>query len=69
MADDSPLAFFSQKPEWMYSTFDKELLAVYLAERHFRHMFEGTSYIIFADLKPLVNTLSMSRDCLACLVQ
>ena len=33
-----PLAFFSKllrKPELKYSTFDKELLALYLATRHF----------------------------------
>ena len=39
-----PLAFFSKKlsaAEKNYSAFDKELLAVYLAVRHFRHHLEA----------------------------
>lgn len=49
----------------MYSIFDKELLAVHLAVQHFRHMLEGTSYIIFPDRKPLVTALSKSGDALS----
>ncbi|XP_068204642.1 uncharacterized protein [Palaemon carinicauda] len=40
-----PLAFFSKKlkpAETRYSTFDREVLTVYLAARHFRYMLEGT---------------------------
>ena len=39
-----PLAFFSRKlqpSEKKYSAFDRELLAVYLGIRHFRHFLEG----------------------------
>jgi len=39
-----PLAFFSKKlsnTEMRYSTFDRELLAIYLALRHFRFLLEG----------------------------
>ena len=38
-----PLAFFNRqlrKPEIKYGTFDRELLGVYLATRHFRYMLE-----------------------------
>ena len=39
-----PIAFFSKglKPaETRYSTFDRELLAIYLAVKHFRYFLEG----------------------------
>ena len=60
-----PLAFFSRKlrnPEKKYSTFDRELLAVHLAIRHFRHMLEGVSYTICTDHKPLVTALIKPGD-------
>ena len=51
-----PLAFFSKqlrKPETKYSTFDRELLAMYLAIRHFRYFLEGRQFTVFTDHKPL----------------
>lgn len=54
--DLQPLAFFSQKltsTETRYSTFSRELLAIYLAIRHFRHMLEGRSFVVLSDHKPL----------------
>ncbi|GFN81501.1 Pol polyprotein [Plakobranchus ocellatus] len=47
-----PLAFFSRqlrKPEIKYSTFDRELLGVHLATRHFRYMLEGRQFTIYMD--------------------
>ena len=41
----APLAFFSRKlsaSETRYSTFDRELLAAFLAIRHFRFLFESS---------------------------
>ena len=35
-----------------YSTFDKELLAVYLAIQHFRHFLEGCTFHVLMDHKP-----------------
>ncbi|MBM6549339.1 DDE-type integrase/transposase/recombinase, partial [Streptococcus dysgalactiae subsp. equisimilis] len=52
-----PLAFFSkrlQPAETRYSAFGKELLAVYLGIRHFRHALEGRPFAVFTDHKPLV---------------
>ena len=43
-----PLGFFSRKlntPQQKYSTFDRELLAVHSAIRHFRHMLEALHYL------------------------
>ena len=51
-----PLAFFSKKlqpAERKYSTFDRELLGIYLAIRHFRHFIEGRQFHILTDHKPL----------------
>jgi hypothetical protein len=52
-----PLAFFSQKltaAQRNYSTFDRELSAVFAAVRHFRFVLEGRQFRILTDHKPLV---------------
>ena len=52
-----PLAFFSRQlraNERKYSTFDRELLGLYLAIRHFRFLLEGRHFTAFVDHKPLV---------------
>ncbi|KAL7842148.1 hypothetical protein SRHO_G00238370 [Serrasalmus rhombeus] len=57
-----PLAFFSRQlrpSEWKYSTFNRELLGVYLAIRHFRFLLEGRQFTVFVDHKPL--TFAMSK--------
>ena len=51
-----PIAYFSKKltsTEMCYSTFDRELLAVHAAIKHFRHFAEGRTFHIFTDHKPL----------------
>jgi cleavage and polyadenylation specificity factor subunit 1 len=56
-----PLAFFSKKlspTESRYSTFDRELLAVYLSVRHFRFLLEGRPFTVFSDHKPLVAAIA-----------
>ena len=53
-----PLAYFSRKlspTEQRYSTFDRELLAVYCAIRHFRHFLEAREFHILTDHKPLTS--------------
>ena len=57
-----PLAFFSRQlrpPEQRYSAFDRELLAIYLAIRHFRYFLDGRNFVVFTDHKPL--TFAMSK--------
>ena len=57
-----PLAFFSKQlreNERKYSTFDRELLALFLATRHFRFLLEGRQFTAFVDHKPL--TFSMAK--------
>ena len=60
-----PIAFFSKtlKPqETRYSTFDRELLAVYLAIKHFRYFIEGRQFYVSADHKPLIFALQSHSD-------
>ena len=60
-----PTAYFSKKlklAETRYSTFDRELLAIYLAIKHFRHILEGRPFFVLTDHKPLVYSLSSSLN-------
>ena len=59
-----PIEFFSRKfsiTESKYSTFDRELLAVYLAVRHFSHLLEGRKFTLYTDHKPLIHCLTMKN--------
>ena len=59
------IAFFSKKwqpAETRYSTFDRELLAIYLAIKHFRPFIEGREFFTLTDHKPLTFVLSTSTD-------
>ncbi|GFS27955.1 Pol polyprotein [Elysia marginata] len=56
-----PLAFFSKQlrpAEKKYSTFDRELLGLYLAVKHFRYFLEGRRFAMLTDHKPLVGAMS-----------
>nr|VZI26347.1 unnamed protein product [Spirometra erinaceieuropaei] len=60
-----PLAFFSKKllpAETRYSTFGRELLAIYLAVMHFRHFLEGRDFTVFTDHKPSTFALRSHTD-------
>ena len=55
-----PLCFFSQSfssTQTHHATFDRELLAVYLAEKHFRYFIEGQKFTIFKDHAPFCKVL------------
>ena len=56
-----PISFFSKKlqpAEMKYSTFGRDLLALYLSIRHFRHFLEGHKFYVLTDHKPLTHALS-----------
>lgn len=56
-----PLGYYSVKlneTQKKYSTYDKELLAIYSAVLHFRKLFEGRELTIFTDHKPLIYAFS-----------
>ncbi|BHF84693.1 hypothetical protein SprV_0902784400 [Sparganum proliferum] len=60
-----PIAVFSKKllpAETCYSTFGRELLAIYLTVKHFRHFLEGRDFIVFTDHKPLTFALLSHSD-------
>jgi hypothetical protein len=60
-----PLAFFSRKlspAQQKYSAYDRELLAIYEAVKHFRHMLEARHFIIFTDHKPITYAFQQKRD-------
>ena len=56
----TPLTFFSHSfnsTQSRYSTFDRELLAIYLAIKHFRYFVEGRTFAVFTDHAPLCKAL------------
>ena len=60
-----PLSYFSRKlspTEQRYSTFDRELLAVYCAIRHFRHFLDAREFHVLTDHRPLTYTLNSKPD-------
>ena len=60
-----PIAYFSKtlKPaETRYSTFDRELLAIYLAIKHFRYFVEGRKFHGLTDHKTLTYALASRTD-------
>jgi hypothetical protein len=60
-----PLGFFSKKltaAETKYSAFDRELLAIYLAIKHFRYFVEGREFTIFTDHKPLTRAIQSKTE-------
>ena len=64
-SDQKPLGFFSKKlsvAERKYSAFDKELLAVYLAIKHFRPHLDGRHFPVVTDHKPLCGAIKSSAE-------
>nr|CDS27662.2 gag pol polyprotein [Hymenolepis microstoma] len=63
--ETQPLFFFSKKlttTKTQYSTFGQELLAIYLAVKHFRHILEGRQFTVFTDHKPLIYAFRAAAD-------
>lgn len=64
-ADPQPLGFFSKRlsdTERKYSTYDRELLAIFLAIKHFRYMLDGRQFAILTDHKPLIYAFTQKQD-------
>ena len=60
-----PISYFSRQlspTETRYSTYDRELLAIYLAIKYFRYFVEGCQFYILTDHKPLTYTFSTHSD-------
>lgn len=62
----SPVAFFSKKltePQQKYSTYDRELTAIFMALHHFEYFLEGRTFTIKTDHKPLIFALQKTSQC------
>lgn len=60
-----PLGFFSKKfdrAQLRYSTYDRELTAMYLAVRHFKFMLQGRKSHIYTDHKPITYAFTQKLD-------
>ena len=60
-----PLAFFSKKmsaKECTWPAYYRELLAVYEAVQHFRHILEGYPFKIYTDHKPLIHAFTLKKE-------
>lgn len=60
-----PLGFYSKRmteAQRRYSTYDRELLAIYQSIRHFKHLIEGRQCIIHTDHKPLTFAFAQNPD-------
>lgn len=56
-----PISFFSYKlsqPQRSYSTYDRELLALYKSILHFKTLIDGHNVTVFTDHKPLVSAFN-----------
>ncbi|GFX02105.1 transposon Tf2-9 polyprotein [Trichonephila clavipes] len=45
-----------------WSTYDRELLAIYTMVKRFRHMLEGREFVIYTDQKPLIYAFQQKAD-------
>ncbi|GFS68780.1 retrovirus-related Pol polyprotein from transposon 17.6 [Nephila pilipes] len=66
-ADESwkQIAFFSNmlnETQKAYSTYDRELLRIYLSVKHFKHLMEENDFIIYTDHKPLTFAFQQKND-------
>ena len=60
-----PLSFFSRqfkKAELKYAMFDKELMGVFSAVKHFKYYIEARPCTIFTDHKPIVDALHKKSE-------
>lgn len=61
----APVAYFSKRlssSQQNYSTYDRELLAMYAAVKHFKYMLEGQTFVIYTDYKPLVTAFEQKSE-------
>lgn len=60
-----PIAFYSSKlskSQRNWSTYDRELYAMYSSVKKFRHMLEGRNFVIYTDQKPLKFAFKQNPD-------
>ncbi|UYV81082.1 hypothetical protein LAZ67_19002721, partial [Cordylochernes scorpioides] len=60
-----PIAFFSKKlnpAQCNYSTYDRELLTIYLSIKFFKHLLEAREFTILTDHKPLIYAFKQKNE-------
>ncbi|GFW25417.1 hypothetical protein TNCV_3721451 [Trichonephila clavipes] len=60
-----PISFFSTKlteAQKNYSTYDRELLGIYLSIKQFKHLLEGRNFIIYTDHKPITYVFHQKNE-------
>ncbi|UYV79078.1 hypothetical protein LAZ67_17001042 [Cordylochernes scorpioides] len=60
-----PIAFFSKKlnpAQCNYSTYDRELLAIYLSIKFFKHLLEAREFTILTGHKPLIYAFKQKNE-------
>ena len=59
------IAYFSRKlspTEHYYSTYDRELFAMYVSVKYFCYFIEGRSFSLYTDHKPLTFSMSAKSE-------
>lgn len=60
-----PLGYFSKKltsTQTRYSTYDRELTAIYMTVKHFQYLLEGRTFHVITNYKPLVYALYQNPE-------
>lgn len=60
-----PLGFYSKRmtdTQKKYSTYDRELLAIYQSVKHFKYMLDGQNCIVYTDHKPIIFAFRQNPD-------
>ncbi|GFW64995.1 transposon Tf2-6 polyprotein [Trichonephila clavipes] len=60
-----PISFFSKKltdAQKNYSTYDRELLGIYLSVKKFKHLLEGQNFVIYTDHKPITYAFHQKNE-------
>ncbi len=63
--ENEPLSFFSRTltdVESRYSTFDRELLAIFAATKKWKHFLHGSTVTVFTDHKPIVGAIKNTKE-------
>ncbi|GFV51168.1 retrovirus-related Pol polyprotein from transposon 297 [Trichonephila clavipes] len=60
-----PISCFSKKlteAQKNYSTYDRELLGIYLSVKQFKHLLEGRNFVIYTDHKPITYAFHQKNE-------
>ncbi|GFS91015.1 retrovirus-related Pol polyprotein from transposon 297 [Trichonephila clavipes] len=60
-----PISFFSKKltdAQKNYSTYDRELLGIYLSVKKFKHLLEGQNFVIYTDHTPITYAFHQKNE-------